>query len=223
VTSSALGTTHETRQKDVGSDKLHHAPGVFTPSAATAWETAVKFAPISLFIVGGKLSTFLAYSHVSMSLAQTAKALEPVFNVALAWVLYREARSHLVQVSLIPIVVGVGMASIAEPSFHLIGFVAAVASGMLKVLQNIYTKKVMDTKELGFFQVHFWCATVSVAAAAPILVVDLLSSKGSWPSLPETAKVAGCVCLHYIGSIASYGVLSQVHHLTFTITNTMKR
>jgi len=214
--------------------------------------TALTFAPISVFIVAGKLSTFASYSLMSMSLAQTAKALEPVFNVVVAFGLYGERRSAVIVASLAPIMLGVALASFSEPSFCVSGFAFATGAGMLKVLQNIYTKRVMDTRTLGFFQLHWWCAVVSLATLLPVLFWERCSALGlsacldpgsaidglsravdapvatagpaaaPGPSIPWGQLVA-CAALQYVGSVASYGVLSRVHHLTFTITNTMKR
>lgn len=223
----------------------------------TFWETALAFAPISALLLGGKLATFASYSYVSMSLAQTAKALEPVFNVILAWSLYGERRPLVVQMSLVPIVCGVALASISEPSFQIIGFAAAMGSGMLKVLQNIYTKRVMDKRTMGFFQIHLWCALVSLAVLAPVMAAEAAAKHGSnWldpgrlvddlsrnvaatlagssvagSGLPGSAgarpfpwvRLVLCAACQYMSSVASYGVLSRIHHLTFTIANTMKR
>jgi drug/metabolite transporter (DMT)-like permease len=217
--------------------------------------TVIAFAPISALLLGGKLATFASYSYVSMSLAQTAKAMEPVFNVILAWSLYGEQRPVVVQLSLLPIVLGVALASISEPSFQLIGFLAAMSSGMLKVLQNIYTKRVMDKQTMGFFQIHLWCAFVSLAALAPVMAAEEVAVRGIGWLDPGTmvehlsrhvaAAVQGqyaagsghaaakaafpwgrlvlCAACQYMASVASYGVLSRIHHLTFTIANTMKR
>ncbi|KAA0176897.1 hypothetical protein FNF27_01719 [Cafeteria roenbergensis] len=239
-----------------------HPASIWLAPGSTLAGTARTFAPISLLIVAGKLSTFASYAMVSMSLAQTAKALEPVFNVMLAFMLYGERQSALVQATLVPIVAGVALASVSEPSFQALGFAFAMGSGMLKVLQNIYTKRVMDTRTLGFFQIHLWCAAVSLVALLPFLagkylwqvgwavlspeaVVGSLSHSvdrvlagprgltlwhhapviGAPAAAPEVpwGRLLACAGLQYLGSVASYGVLSRVHHLTFTITNTMKR
>lgn len=70
--------------------------------------------PISLMAVGGKLLTYWSYAVVPVSITHTAKASTPIFNVALAYILYSRKQSLLVYLSLLPIVCGVAMASISE-------------------------------------------------------------------------------------------------------------
>jgi len=97
-------------------------------------QTLLVYAPISAFIVLGKLATYFSYEHVSMSLTHTAKASEPVFNVLLSALIFGELRPIGTYLSLIPIAGGVALASTTEISYNHIGFFSAALSAMLKVL-----------------------------------------------------------------------------------------
>jgi hypothetical protein len=78
----------------------------------------MRFAPIAAFIIAGKMATYFSYQYVSMSLTHTAKALEPVFNVAMSAILFAEYKPMGVYLSLMPIALGVGIASITEISYN---------------------------------------------------------------------------------------------------------
>lgn len=121
----------------------------------------------------------------------------------------------------------------ACPSQH-IGFAAASLSAALKVLQNIYTKRVMGKASYSFFEIHLFCGAASALTLVPVSIVEQLSAAGVDPSAlgPADAALAqqfpgGLLlvdsALQYLSSISSYMVLSLVAHLTFTIVNSMKR
>ena len=107
------------------------------------------------------------------------QASEPIFNAAAAAILYQERRPRGVYLSLIPIAFGISFASVKEMSFNVsrfetragavdlpsdlfclewlcqaIGFTAAMVAALMKVLQNLYNKRVMLKKSYGFFEVR---------------------------------------------------------------------
>lgn len=204
------------------------APGAketqFSPGRPTAWlDQFLVFAPISLFVVLGKLATYFSYEYVSMSLTHTAKASEPIFNVVLSGLLFGEVKPLGVYASLVPIAAGVALASTSEVTYNHIGFISATISAMMKVMQNIYTKRVMNRNHFTFFEIHFWCGLASFIVMLPIIFFNVLSSSENPFNHFPVFQLFVCSLLQYGSSVSSYVVLSLVTHLTFTITNTMKR
>ncbi|TDH65401.1 hypothetical protein CCR75_009200 [Bremia lactucae] len=97
-----------------------------TLSTAGAWRmqrvrmrNIVWILPLSLFSVLATTLTYWSYNAVPISITQTCKASQPLFNVVLAFMAYRSRFSVATYLSVVPIVFGVVMASVSEMSINL--------------------------------------------------------------------------------------------------------
>ena len=103
----------------------------------------IKVVPLSLMAVSAKVLTYWSYDRVPVSITHTAKASAPLFNVSLAWLIYSRKHALPVYMSLIPIVLGVSMASVSEFNINdlaFVGVMCAIGSSLIGVAQNMYSK-----------------------------------------------------------------------------------
>jgi solute carrier family 35, member E1 len=189
----------------------------------TSWDILVAFLPISIFVTLTKLTTYWSYQYVSIALAHTAKASEPIFNVIVAAVVFGEFHSRQVYLSLLPISIGIFLASVSDFSYNHTGFFIAVLSALAKVLQNIYTKRLMETGKFTFWEVHLYCGAASLIVLSPVLFLQQFTFETNpFAHLPLFALLFDSI-LQWTSSVSSYIVLSLVSHLTATVINVMKR
>lgn len=131
------------------------------PYVALLWMTGLRKAPKLSFDNIKTLSPsafFLAATHVAgvisfgagaISFTHILKATEPVWSALLLAGFFKEFLPLPVYLSLIPIIGGVGLASLKELSFSWLGFTAGTISAVTSATKAILSKKVLDGKPLG--------------------------------------------------------------------------
>ncbi|CAL5339174.1 unnamed protein product [Camellia sinensis] len=98
----------------------------------------VAILPLAVVHTSGNLFTNNSIGKVAISFTHTIKAMEPFFSVIpTLWVV----------ASLLPIVGGVGLASMTEASFNWPGFWSAMASNLTNQSRNVLSKTFMVKKE----------------------------------------------------------------------------
>lgn len=131
------------------------------PYVLMLWATGLRKTPKLSFDNIKTLSSqgfFLAATHVggvisfgagAISFTHVLKATEPVWSALLLAVCFKEFLPIPVYLSLIPIIGGVGLASLKELSFSWLSFTAAVLSAVASASKAILSKKVLTGKPLG--------------------------------------------------------------------------
>ena len=122
--------------------------------------------PLALGKLLSQLTSQISLRLVPVSYTHTIKALMPLFTVLLSRLILGERQSLHIYLSLVPIIVGVIIASLSELSFDAVGLISALFSTGLLAVQNIYSKKTLkhiDIHHLALLSVLSklaWCLLV---------------------------------------------------------------
>lgn len=215
------------------------------------WLTGVRKPPKlprSAYLALLPIGTFHAIGHIagtvgtaagSVSFAQVVKAAGPVYACVLSATVLRQAVSLRVWGSLVPIILGVALATLKELSFAWAALLGAVASDLALALRNVLSKqsmgqmKTIDGKTLKPADMFGLLTCVSAIVSLPAA----LAVEGSMlPSLWRQASAltpggsaglagqVGLTGLYFYGySEVAMKALNNVHPVTHAIGNTMRR
>ena len=100
--------------------------------------------PISIGRAAAITSAYFALWKVSVSYAQTVKATMPIFTVLISRILLGERQSTKIYMSLLPIIVGLFIATATELQFDGLGLCSSLFSTGIFAFLNVLAKKVFD-------------------------------------------------------------------------------
>lgn len=219
------------------------------PYVAMLWLTGLRKAPKLSKDNVKTLSSqafFLAATHVlgvisfgagAISFTHIVKATEPVWSALLLAVCFKEFLPLPVYLSLVPIIGGVGLASLKELSFTWLSFTAGTLSAVTSATKAILSKKVLDGKPLGenltpanMFAVLTILGFLFILPAS-LLIEGPAKVAAAWTSAlaagytqPQLLKLLGVSgFLYYIYNEVAFLALSEVAPVTHAVANTIKR
>ncbi|XP_060191515.1 triose phosphate/phosphate translocator, non-green plastid, chloroplastic-like isoform X2 [Lycium barbarum] len=174
----------------------------------------------------------MSLGKVSVSFTHTIKALEPFFSVVLSAMFLGEFPTVWVISSLVPIVGGVGLASLTEVSFNWAGFWSAMASNLANQSRNVLSKKIMVKKEDSLDNINLYSiiTIMSLILVAPFaffmegikFTPAYLESAGLNVNQIYTRTLLASLCFHAYQQI-SYMILEKVSPVTHSVGNCVKR
>eukprot|EP00877_Chromochloris_zofingiensis_P013388 jgi/Chrzof1/8302/Cz03g05140.t1 len=198
------------------------------------WPLIKSIYPLAIIHVLGNVLTNVSLGKVAVSFTHTVKAMEPFFSVIFSAMFLGDVPPAPVLLTLLPIVGGVVMASMAEATFNWTGFLSAMFSNVVFQSRNVLSKKLMLKKgsidNINLFQI------IQVMAFIMLTPISLFIEGG--PFLPHKLAAAGFdqaqqtllfqrlasagVCFHAYQQL-SYMILSRVSPVTHSIGNCVKR
>ena len=128
----------------------------------------MRFATVILGLVSLK--------YVAVSFTETVKSSAPFFTVIFARLILGERTSMMVNLSLVPVVCGLALASATELSFTYVGFFAAVANNCIDCVQNVFSKKLLST-HYNYVNLQFYTSAAALAFQLPCI---LYMHAGAW-------------------------------------------
>ncbi|GAV58374.1 EamA domain-containing protein/TPT domain-containing protein, partial [Cephalotus follicularis] len=188
--------------------------------------------PLAMVHTLGNLFTNMSLGKVAVSFTHTIKAMEPFFSVILSAMFLGETPSIWVVASLLPIVGGVGLASVTEASFNWAGFWSAMASNLTNQSRNVLSKKVMVKKEESLDNITLFSiiTVMSFILLAPVAIFTegvkitpaYLQSAGLNVKEVYVRSLLAALCFHAYQQV-SYMILQRVSPVTHSVGNCVKR
>ncbi|XP_065070270.1 solute carrier family 35 member E1 homolog [Rhopilema esculentum] len=182
----------------------------------------------------GKLLVSIS-SHVSIwripvSYAHTVKAMMPIFTVLITRMIFKERQSWKVYLSLLPIISGVGIATVTELSFEVYGMLTALFCTMVFALQNIYTKRAIKDLRLNHLHLLTRIAHISFVIAVPLWLItdsqqlfndERLASSDTLVWFLSRLVLSGII--NFTQNIMAFSVLNLLSPLSYSVATATKR
>lgn len=167
----------------------------------------------------------ISLSFVAASFTETIKASGPLFTVAAAWLLTGERTSLPVLLTLVPIVLGLAVATKGELSFTMVGFSAAMLGNFLDCVQNVVCSSLLRTKAVfSSHELQYYSAMIALVLTLPYSAGEIWT--GTMP-LPTQARawimLLGAGMVYYLQSALAFNLMSKYSPVTVSVLNTVKR
>ncbi|UJR33195.1 hypothetical protein I4U23_020650 [Adineta vaga] len=186
--------------------------------------------PLAIGKFLSQLSSHVSLWKVPVSFAHTIKATMPLFTIFLSRIILRERQTTPVYVSLIPIIIGVIIATVTELSFNMVGFISALLSTFGFSLQNIYSKKSLKDIAIHHFILLSLLAKIGCCLFVPfwfftdgINIYYETKYHRTKTFLRIFAYLLSDGILHFLQNIAAFTMISLVSPLSYSIANSTKR
>jgi len=202
-----------------------------------SWESVKLLAPSGVLLAGTHVGGVISFGLGAISFTHVLKATEPVWSALISALFFREFLPLPVYLSLVPIIVGVSLASLKELTFSWFSFTAGTMSAVTSAAKAILSKKVLDGKPLGenltpanmfaILSILGFLAITPVSliieppkAAAAAWSAALAKGYTNW-QLFRLMSISGF--LYYIYNEVAFLALAEVAPVTHAVTNTVKR
>mmetsp|Transcript_9980 Transcript_9980/g.22417 ORF Transcript_9980/g.22417 Transcript_9980/m.22417 type:complete len:345 (+) Transcript_9980:166-1200(+) len=175
----------------------------------------------SLFSVG---FMNLNLSHNSVGFYQISKLACIPFILAVQYVAYQQAVSPNIQLTLVPITLGVGVATVYDMSVNTVGLVfatcAVVATALAQIFTNTYQKSLgCDALQL----LYHTSPLISLGMFGMCFLFDDMASLPSFHMTPACFCRIALSCLLALGvNVSNYLVLGKTSPLTYQVLGHMK-
>jgi len=208
---------------------LKKAPSLTTSNIMT-------IAPIALIHGLGQCVTVLSLGAGSLAFVNVVKSLEPFFNVVFGAIFMGDILPWQVNACLLPVVLGVAIASAAELNFTWDCFAYAMGSNLAFSLRGILTKKSSSEPKGENMDAGNTFAIVTAVAFLCVLPIALFLEgpqlQGAWDAAVKKGVydetellgriLASGLSFYLYNEVAMY-TLDAVHPITHAVGNTIKR
>mmetsp|Transcript_8303 Transcript_8303/g.11604 ORF Transcript_8303/g.11604 Transcript_8303/m.11604 type:complete len:401 (+) Transcript_8303:61-1263(+) len=193
-----------------------------------------ELSPVGLWTALAHAFSVLALGAGAVSFGQIVKAGEPVFAAATNALLLKDIDHPMVYAALIPIIGGVGLASLKELSFTWTALIAASLANQAAALKNVVSKGVMGkpwAKALGPQNTYAVVTILALLCTLPFVAVfdvkdaaavyDQVMKMGTGKDVLKYSLFSGLA--FYLYNEASFLALEKLSPVTHSVANTLKR
>ena len=191
-------------------------------------------APVGLWASLAHAFSVLALGAGAVSFGQIVKAGEPVFAAATSAIFLKEIDHPVVYLALLPIIGGVGLASLKELSFSWTALIAASLANQAAAFKNVVSKGVMGNpwaKALGPSNTYAVVNILALVCTLPFVaffdakdfgaVYNQVKAMGTTNDVIKYSVLSGLS--FYVYNEASFLALSKLDAVTHSVANTLKR
>jgi len=193
-----------------------------------------ELSPVGLWASLAHAFSVLALGAGAVSFGQIVKAAEPVFAAATNAVLLKDIDHPMVYLALVPIIGGVGLASLKELSFTWTALIAASLANQAAALKNVVSKGVMGkpwAKALGPQNTYAVVNILALLFTIPaVLAFDLKDAANVYAQVVKAGTTNDVLkysfysgLAFYLYNEASFLALDRLSPVTHSVANTLKR
>lgn len=193
-----------------------------------------NFVMIMLFVGLMRFTTvvlgLVSLKNVAVSFAETVKSSAPIFTVIMSRLILGEYTGLWVNLSLFPVMAGLGLCTATEISFNMLGFSAALSTNIMDCLQNVFSKKLLsgDTYKFSPPELQFYTSAAAVIMLIPawLFLLDIPTVGKSGQSLIFSQDIILLLlfdgCLFHLQSVTAYALMGRISPVTFSVASTVK-
>ena len=217
-----INSNNNNNSNNISSSSSSNNGGLFRPHYDTFWRDMIYVGIMrGLTVILGLVSL----AHVAVSFTETVKSSSPFFTVLFAYLMLGTKTSWQVNVSLLPVMFGLALCSATELSFDTIGFFAAVGNNVIDCVQNVFSKKLLQS--LSPVELQFYTSAAAAILQLPMLIYIVLPqiAEGVSDSLSPTMVFYLLVdsVFYHLQSVTAYYTMSLLTPVSQSVANTVKR
>nr|CAG4641778.1 EOG090X07UV [Eurycercus lamellatus] len=175
------------------------------------------------------------FSHISIwkvpvSFAHTVKASMPLFTVVLSRVILGEKQTLPIYLSLVPIILGVAVATMTEISFDAIGMWSALVATCGFSLQNIFSKKVLHDTGVHHLRLLHMLGRLALLMFTPVWAIFDMWRIYQHLNIEQGTNMTTIIgylfldgLLNWLQNVVAFSILHLVSPLTYAVANASKR
>mmetsp|Transcript_4162 Transcript_4162/g.7726 ORF Transcript_4162/g.7726 Transcript_4162/m.7726 type:complete len:386 (+) Transcript_4162:206-1363(+) len=165
-----------------------------------------KISVLAVVFCGSVVCGNVSLRYLPVSFNQAVGATTPFFTAIFSALIMRKIESVNTYLALVPVVVGIILASGTEPLFHMFGFIVCVSATAARAFKSVLQAILLasEAEKLNSMNLLMLMAPISVAALVPATMV---LEPGALSKASELAsKNGGFILLLLLNSVTAYFV-----------------